>query len=487
VLGFRWARAAAPRYRNHRFDDRAPGSARPYGVSLGRGDGIVMAIWPQIAGFLVVGYLCMGRSFAYLGIPPLFIGEIVLVAFLLLKPRVALGTWATSLLRASPMNELGLALLVFVAYGVWQVGRGVSNGHSFIETMKFFIFNYYTIYLFMGIWVGLQAPENLQKLVRIIAWVNGIYGLIFIVALRHVVGHMPGSDVPLFSPPAGQEAAIVGLLCFERNFRKVWFVLVLNITVAMVWQVRAEWVGLALGIFAWGFFTGRLGKVVAIGMAGLAVLGMLEFLDINLAGRNGESVSLSENVARIIAPIDLELAKEFSPNAAWHAGTAEWRQLWWRQIWASSRSAPMLEAFGHGYGFDLFGLAPEEVRGGQEDWGVRTPHSVFFYALGYTGWVGVALFAFLQLAILRLLWRSYRVSGQPAGVVLWITLTATAFFEAGFDTPFRAIPFYLVWGMAIAPGLQAKEADARSGRAQSRAIPGGDEEMQRPERVSCAR
>jgi hypothetical protein len=72
-----------------------------------------------------------------------------------------------------------------------------------------------------------------------------------------------------------------------------------------------------------------------------------------------------------------------------------------------SNSAPLLEAFGHGYGFDLFSLAPPEVRGGQEKWEVRTPHSVFYYPLGYTGWVGVVLFAALQLTILRLLWQSF--------------------------------------------------------------------------------
>ena len=89
-----------------------------------------MAIWLAIAGILVVGYLSLGRSFAYLGVPPLFIGEIVLAAFLLLKPRVALGTWAASLLRPSPLNAFGLALLVFMLYGVWQVGRGVLDGNS---------------------------------------------------------------------------------------------------------------------------------------------------------------------------------------------------------------------------------------------------------------------------------------------------------------------------------------------------------------------
>jgi hypothetical protein len=399
-----------------------------------------MVIWPRVAGFLLVGYLTTKRSFAYLGVPPLFIGEIVLVAFLLLKPRVALGTWTASLFRLSLLNELGIAMLVFMAYGVWQVGRGVLNGHPFIYTAKFFIFNYYTLYIFLGMWVAFQVPDFLRKTIRVIGWMNGIYGLSFIVALRYVGAHVPGTDVPLFSPPSGQAVVILGLLCFERDLRPVWFILLLNIVITLVWQVRAEWLGLALGIFAWGLLTGRLGRVVAIGMAGVALLGMMELADIRLAGRSGESVSLSDNLARVIAPIDLELAKELSPQAAWHAGTAEWRELWWDQIWLSVHSTPRLEAFGHGYGFDLFGLAPDEVRAGQEDWDVRTPHSVFFYALGYTGWVGVALFSLLQLAIFRLLWRSYRLGGQAAGVVFWVMGMGMAFFQENFDSKVRWRP-----------------------------------------------
>jgi hypothetical protein len=265
--------------------------------------------------------------------------------------------------------------------------------------------------------------------------------------------------------------AILGLLCFVRNLSAPWVIVVLglNVFTSLVWQVRAEWLGLGLGLLVWGLLTGRLGRVVAVGMAGLLVLGMIEFFDIGLVSRTGGSVSLSETLGRFIAPIDLELAKAVDPEAGRHVGTAEWRELWWQQIWASVHSTPMLEAFGHGYGFDLFGLAPPEVRSGQEDWDVRTPHSVFYYSLGYTGWVGVALFSFLQFAILSLLWRSYRVTGQPAGVVFWVVGIAMANFEAGFDTPYRAIPFYLLAGMAIAPGLRSRDAlDARSAPAQLR-------------------
>jgi hypothetical protein len=428
-----------------------------------------MAFWSRMAGFLVVGYLSMKRSFAYLGVPPIFIGEIALAAFLLLKPRVALGTWATSLLRPSPLNALGLTLLLFMSYGVWQVGRGVLGGTDIIYTLKFFIFNYYALYLFLAIWVGVHAPDFLRKLIRVVAWVNGIYGLLFIVALRYVPLSIPGfaaADVPLFSAPAGQVVAILGLICFERNLRAVWFVLLLNMMVTLVWQVRSDWLALALGTFTWGLLTGRLSRVVGIGMAAVAVLGMMEIADIRLPGRNQADVSFSENLARIIAPIDLNLAKELSPNATKHAGTAEWRELWWEAIWRSVHSTPMLAAFGHGYGFDLFGLAPQAVRDGQEDDGVRTPHSVFYYALGYTGWVGVVLFGLLQFTILRLLWRSYRLTGQPVGVVFWVMAIAAAFFEGSFDAPYKAIPFYLLVGMAMAPALLSATESLNVHRAQ---------------------
>jgi hypothetical protein len=428
-----------------------------------------MVLWPRIVGFTLVGYLCFKKSFAYVGVPPLFVGEIMLAAFLLLKPRVAIGTWAASLLRPSPLNLFSVTLLVFISYGVWQVGRGVMSGNDIIYTLKFFVFNYYALYIFLGMWVALHAPDCVPKLIRVMAWVGGIYGLLYLVALRHVVAYMPGSGIPLFFAPGSGAVAIVGLLCFERDLRAFWVIVVvaLNVLVLLAWQVRSEWLGLAVGLLCWGLLTGRLSRVLAVGLAGVAVLGLIELADINLLTRTGGGVSLSETVARAIAPIDLELARKLSPVANHHAGTAEWRELWWEQIWISVHSTPMLEAFGHGYGFDLFGLAPTEVRAGQEDWEVRTPHSVFYYALGYTGWVGVALFSLLQFAIVRLLWRSHRIGGEPAGLVFWATCMAMAFFEASFDTPFKAIPFYLLVGMTIIPGLQGRAvAAARPERAQ---------------------
>jgi hypothetical protein len=434
-----------------------------------RGGTLPIKIWCRVAGFLVVGYLSMTRSFAYLGVPPIFIGEIVLAAFLLLKPRVAVGTWADSLLRDSPLTGLGVALFVFMLYGIWEVTRGVFDGSTILYTLKFFTFNYYSLYIFFGIWAGLQAPGFLRALVRVVAWVNGTYSLLWLLGLKNVVVPLPAAGVTLFGAvPAGGSVAIMGLLCFEPNLRAVWPILALNIAVTLAIPTRADWLGLAIGGLAWGLLTGRVGRIIVIGLAGLALLGMIE-----LAGVKLGSASFSEILGRTIAPIDPELAKEWKPDAQLQAGTVEWREKWWDQIWRSAHSTPMLEAFGHGYGFDLFGLAPEDVRAGQQQ-EIRTPHSVFFYALGYTGWVGVVLFGALQFAILQLLWRSYQFAGQPVGVVWWFTGMATAFVEASFETPFKAIPFYLLMGFCIAPGLLQSngERNAHPARAQLLSIAG---------------
>jgi O-Antigen ligase len=423
-----------------------------------------MVIWHKVGGFLIVGYLCLGRSFAYLGVPSLriFIGEIVLAAFLLLKPRVAIGTWLASLLRPSPLNTLAFAMLVFVMYGVWQVGRGVMSGSSVFATLKHFVFNYYALYLFFGLWIGIRAPSFLPRIATILAWSNGVYGLLHIVALKSVAMTVPGTDMRLLGEPAGSAVAILGLLCVAPNLTRVWIPLTLNLVVILVTQVRAEWLALAVGMLAWGIITGRLGKVFAVGLAGLMVLGLVELADVKIAGRAG-TVSLAGTIGRILAPLDKDLARRFSPKKADQAaGTVEWRQKWWEQIWRSAQSTPMLQAFGHGYGFDLFSLAPEDVRGGQAE-DIRTPHSVFYYALGYTGWMGVTFFALFQATIFAALWRSYRAAGQCVGLVWWLAGMSMAFFGNYFETPFGAIPFYLLVGAGIAPGLQlagVRNADA---------------------------
>jgi hypothetical protein len=416
-------------------------------------------MWSGLVTFVTVGYFSLARTFAYIGIAPakLFIGELALGMFLVAKPRVALGMWITALMRPSPINLFALTQYLFVMLGIVQALRGVFEGAG-VDVVKYFVFNYYTFYVYLGLWVAVRDPSLLPRILHIVAWINGAYGLAYLIVLKSIPLTMFGApNVSLFGQPNGSAVAILGLLCFERNLSRVWYLLVVNIIVLLGMSVRAEWLGLGLATLVWGLLTGKAGRVLLMGVAAIGVVGLVELADLDIAGRGKIDTGLI--ISRAIAPFDRDLAAEFSPYAAEDGGTLEWRMSWWRQIWASAQSEAVLELFGHGYGFDLFSLAPPSVRAGQEHENVRTPHNVFYFALGYTGWIGVILFGSLQLAILRTEWIAYRISGQPFGMMWWIAGMCIAFFSNFFETPFQSIPFYLIMGMSMAPLFRIAEDD----------------------------
>jgi hypothetical protein len=122
-----------------------------------------MAIWPRPWAFLVLGYGLFGRSFAYLGVPglKLFIGEVVLAAFVLMRGGWVLGTWSLWLLRRGTQGLLGWSLLLFVLYGLFQVLYGLFLGHDTLLVLQNFVFNLYPLYLFLGLFVGRSHPSSL--------------------------------------------------------------------------------------------------------------------------------------------------------------------------------------------------------------------------------------------------------------------------------------------------------------------------------------
>ncbi len=84
---------------------------------------------------------------------------------------------------------------------------------------------------------------------------------------------------------------------------------------------------------------------------------------------------------------------------------------------------------------------------------IRTPHSVFFYALGLRRLDRRVLFVGLQAACGALMWRAYRLTGQSFGIAAWAFTLLGAFFGNVLETPSGAIPFYLTLGLVIGPTL----------------------------------
>jgi O-Antigen ligase len=415
--------------------------------------------WSMVTLLLILGYLSMTRSFAYFGLPslgvpvPIYIGEMVFIAFIFLKGDVGVGRWLGSLVERTPISGVSWAIYLFFLFGVFEVLRGVFlDGHDAIIALQNFVFNYYALFFFLGLWIGQRDPDLLRRSIRLLAWINGIYGVAWLLVLSRLPVNVPGSGVQLFGQPAGTYIAILGLLAFERDLKKVRVPLLLCAFVLLALQIRAGWAAFLFGIATWALVTRKFGRL----MAGLAAVGLLLAVslvfDLKLPAnerQNRGEISARNIAGAAIAPFDRDLASQLSDQADRHAGTTEWRRDWWGAIWRSVHEDPVRTIIGHGYGFTIADLVPFlEGR-----WDLRTPHNFFFYAIGYGGWLGTGLFFWLLFAICRLMWRSYKLTGNPFGLVFVGTALGVASFGDFFETPFGAIPFFLVVGLAAAPAV----------------------------------
>lgn len=437
--------------------------------------------WANLALFLIVGYLGIGKPFAYLGLPQisLFIGEMALAAFLLFGPRTNRGTWLKLTQRIRPLKRFEWLLLFTLLYGVFEALRGTLKGYSVVAAIRDTAFDYYPIFLLLGVWVGLRDRRFLSRVIRSLSFWAGCYGFAYVLFLSRIPWTVPGTEgrVPVFLGPYGASAvALLGLLTLEPQLKRVWHLVLLNLFVLLGVQVRAEWVGFAAGVVAFVVLTKRLKQLALAVSAFVILLGLMYATGLSLetpVGRGskvGTKISADYLVARAIAPLNRNLADDLAPanDVSFAASTVAWRTVWWASIWKEVHAQLSTALFGFGYGYPIGSLNPDIGAGTF----IQTPHNDIFYALAFCGWVGVLLFLLVQVEIFKLLLQSCRMTGQSFGVVCWTALFTMSLFEDFFEAPFAAIPFFLLMGAAIAPSmLRARGASPNGSRGSLRLSP----------------
>ncbi len=285
---------------------------------------------------------------------------------------------------------------------------------------------------------GRSLSQLLLKYVQVFAVCFCVYAPAYFLFLHNVELAMPGSDgVSVFGQAGNGGFIILGLLCLDPRPGRFWLPMAMGAMVFLAAQVRAEWVGMGLALLIWGLLSRS----------------MTFLLDVTLPSpaERGGAISSGEIVARGISAVSPDLAKDLtgSENTGFYRGTVTWRERWWRAIWANSQENYSNLLIGPGYGFMLRDL----VNYLKDSGAIRTPHSVFFYALGYSGWIGVLLFMGLQAACGALMCRAYRLTRQSFGITVWASALLGAFFGNVLETPPGAIPFYLTLGLVAGPTL----------------------------------
>ena len=431
-------------------------------------------IWPATAAILIVGYLSLSRAFAYVGIPwwKIFLGEIVLVMLFVYGPKFNARLWPWTFLSVTVLRRFLVLYGLFLAYGVVQIVHGILAGNPPLLAVRDLTFNYYPIYFFLGLSAGLMRPDLLPRILRGFAWFNGIYGVLYLFALNRIDWFVPGvsdeiATVPIFGQPIYSFLALLGLIAYEKELWKSAHLLGLNAFVMLGMQIRTEWFAFAIGVITWFVVTGqgkRLLQATAILLSLFCVMYITNFSVPGPEGRGGGDISVRQLTDRAIAPFRADTSDARAAagiGADSQESTFVWRTVWWFLIWTSVHSSLNTTIWGFGYGYPLGDLAP--YLAGEF---IRTPHNEFFYALGYTGWIGVILFFLMQGEILRLLWRVNRKTREPFGVPFWVAMTAYGMFFPLGETPYGAIPFYLILGWLVSPLLSERDSAGRAEDAE---------------------
>jgi hypothetical protein len=407
---------------------------------------------------LLVGYIAVGRTFAQIGIPQLnlFLAEVALVGALAFpSARRTMRWWFSRLVAPGRLHGLVWLTALFLGYGVLLFLVAVVSGVGPIPAAKNLAFNFYVVFIPIGVWLGTQFPDLLQRLNRVlpyamIAWIFGPFTLFGDAEIA--IPFIAAGGVSVGSTGI----AIIVMLAAERSVFDRWPLLAGMVVGLLYLQLRGEWLGLAVAVVVWAVVTKRTRILFAGAAALLLFFTTLAAAGIEIpgAGVRGGSTSITGIVGRAVAPFDEELAASLvGDEAETFAGTARWREEWWDGIWITIHADDTRTLFGYGYGYQLSLLSPlpaEEL---------RTPHNIFFYALGFSGWVGVITFAALLMGLTRALWDVYRRYGNILGLLLVPLATATALFGNFFETPTGAVPFYVLAGICLAPAAGLARSD----------------------------
>ncbi len=404
--------------------------------------------WSKTVVLLMWGSTVLGKPSGYLA---LAIG-----GALLLDSRVLWNRWYGALIgHSDELTAVSWAILVSLLYGFGQAIYGHLLGYPLVTTLEILIFNICPVYLFLGIWVGARHPGIVRRYIRFLAWFMVVYSPLYFLFLNKVhislSGILPGNNLEVLGNPGSGSEVLVGLIAYEPNLARFWLPIVVVTCLTIANQERADWLGLGIALAIWGVLARKINRVLAIGGFIFAVLLIAFLIDLRLPalpGRGGE-ISARETVARMAASISPQLSLSVGGDPAkarFYYGTVFWRKHWWANIREAVSQNPRTMMFGLGYGYPLGELASADVVKAK----TRSPHSVFYFALGYSGCVGVAIFFWLQLCMIALLWRANKVTGVTFALAYYIPQLVGSFLGNSIETP-AGIFLYLMAGLLIGP------------------------------------
>jgi len=405
---------------------------------------------------VLLGYAVLGKGFAYLGYPPVLVGELTFLAgiFFLLRSGclVAVFAFGPSLLLAAIMSWTLLRTLPFVGtYGFDALRDSVIimyGGFSFIVAALL-----------------IEDCRRINTLVRYYRIFLGIYvpAVPFLFPLGFYFGDdilkVPGTTVSLIWLGPGEVGThLAGAAVFTlAGFRKptpVWTACLLAALVMASAVSRAAMLAFIVPVVLATLVLGKARMFAIIIPIGLMLLATTYLLETSFSSyreaqtsteRRVSSVQLVENAASILGR-----------SGEQTESTKEWREKWWNIIVDNAVRGPYFwtgRGFGVNLGFeDGFGNPHNERP-------LRSPHNGHITILARAGIPGAALWgvflaAWFGTLLHTMLLARRRGQAEWAGLLLFVACYAmscviNATFDVALEAPMQGIWFWCLIGSGI--------------------------------------
>jgi O-Antigen ligase len=409
-----------------------------------------------LLGIVLAGYALLGKGFAYVGYPPLLIGEVTMVLglFVIFRSRCGLA-----MLTTLP-SVLLLMLLTLVV-----VRTATCFGQYGMDAIRDSVIVVYGLYAFIVVALLLEDPKRLTWLINAygrLAWLYGFIGgsLTYITTgFASMMPIWPLSGVSIVYVRLGEAAShLAGVAIFAllglRKVTVLW-TLALFVGIVMITPSRGAMVACVGSIGVAVVLSGQIRRFMPVLLVGTGVLLVFYVAGLDIPLPGGRTLGPGQIISNVESLIGTSQAANLD-------GTKEWRLRWWQAIQDYTFRGPYFWT-GKGYGLGLAeadGFVVGRELGGPM---VRSPHNAHLTMLARSGVPGLVLWVATGLAWFAMLLRNVvlakrRKETHWANIFIWIACYALAIvidasFDVALEGPMLGIWFWSLFGLGIAASM----------------------------------
>ncbi len=405
--------------------------------------------WWFWQGLLLAAYALFGKGAAYLGVPPLYVGEMLLAAGLF---ALILTPGWSGILRRPQI----LLLIPFMIWGAFQTFPYLR--YDGIDALRDGAVWGYGIFAIVGGGLLIAHPERLAVLFKRYR----IFVVFFLLAMPLLVTvqenlpaiRLPGQDVSFLAARRGNTmvhaAAAAGFIIAGLATRRALRIAQFSLPVLFLFAAnRAGMLAFMVAMAAVGVLTRWNRRVIVLGSSMVVIVLLLGVAALAVTTRATRDDALGR--------LQESLTSMFSDSGTSSLdNTKEWRLKWWGDIVDYTVNGRFFWT-GKGYGVNL---ATDDGYQVEDHEALRAPHSIHMTFLARSGVPGFVLWIALQVswaaAVLRRYHQCRRDGDERWRVVFlviglyWLSAMVNASFDVDFEGPMGGIWFWTVFGIGVA-------------------------------------